>query len=104
LGVLARSAKAGSGKFRSIDFGQSFDRSTFKFDRSTFQDLRISSHFLVKFAIPLLLTYRNRKTQKLTKTSENNKAKGLTSANQGVQIYNIWHSSGCTVWAASVMD
>jgi hypothetical protein len=47
----------------------------------------------MKFAIPLLLTYRNRKTQKLTKTSENNKAKGLTSANQGVQIHNIWHSS-----------
>jgi hypothetical protein len=79
--------------FRSIDFGQSFDRSTFKFDRSTFQDLRISRHFLMKFVIPLLLTYRNRKTQKLTKTSENNKAKGLTSANQGVQIHNIWLSS-----------
>jgi hypothetical protein len=47
----------------------------------------------MKFAIPLLLTYRNRKTQKLTKTSENNKAKGLTSAHQGVQIHNIWHSS-----------
>jgi hypothetical protein len=44
----------------------------------------------MKFAIPLLLTY---KTQKLTKTSENNKAKGLTNANQGVQIHNIWHSS-----------
>jgi hypothetical protein len=72
--------------FRSIDFGQSFDR-------STFQDLRSSRHFLVKFVIPLLLTYINRKTQKLTKTSENNKAKGLTSANQGVQIHNIWHSS-----------
>jgi hypothetical protein len=84
LGVLARSAKAGCGKFRSIDF---------YFDRSTFQDLRSSRHFLVKFVIPLLLTYINRKTQKLTKTSENNKAKGLTSANQGVQIHNIWHSS-----------
>jgi hypothetical protein len=93
LGVLARSTKAGYGKFRSIDFGQSFDRSTFKFDRSTFQDLRISRYFLMKFVIPLLLTYRNRKIQKLTKTSENNKAKGLTSANQGVQIHNIWHSS-----------
>jgi hypothetical protein len=91
LGVLARYAKAGSGKFRSIDFY--FDRSTFKFDRSTFQDLRISRHFLVKFVIPLLLTYKNTKTQKLTKTSENNKVKGLTSANQGVQIHNIWHSS-----------
>jgi hypothetical protein len=100
LGVLARSAKAGSEKFRSIDFGQSFDRSTFKFDRSTFQDLRISRHFLMKFAIPLLLTYRNKKTQKLTKTSENNKAKGLTSANQGVQIHNIWHSSMVTAKTA----
>jgi len=58
LGVLARSAKAGSGKFQSIDFY--FDRSTFKFDRSTFQDLQISSHFLMKFVIPLLLSYRNR--------------------------------------------
>jgi hypothetical protein len=49
----------------------------------------------MKFSIPLLLSYRNRKqkTQTLTKTLENNKAKGLTSANQGVQIHNIWHSS-----------
>jgi hypothetical protein len=30
---------------------------------------------------------------KLAKKLENNKAKGLTSANQGVQIHNIWHSS-----------
>jgi hypothetical protein len=47
--------------FISIDFRQNFDRSNFKFDRSTFQDLRISSHFLMKFAIPLLLSYGNRK-------------------------------------------
>jgi hypothetical protein len=47
--------------FRSIDFGKSLDQSNFKFDRSTFQDLRISSHFLMKFSIPLLLSYRNRK-------------------------------------------
>jgi hypothetical protein len=33
------------------------------------------------------------KTQKLAKTSKNNKAKGLTNINQEVQIYNIWHSS-----------
>jgi hypothetical protein len=59
LGVLARSAKTVSGKFRSINFY--FNRSNFKFDRSTFQDLRISSHFLMKFVIPLLLSYRNRK-------------------------------------------
>jgi lysophospholipid acyltransferase (LPLAT)-like uncharacterized protein len=36
---------------------------------------------------------QNIKTQKLTKASKNNKAKGLTNVNQGVQIYNIWHSS-----------
>jgi hypothetical protein len=69
-----------------------FDRSTFEFDRSTLRDFRISKHFLMKFAIPLLLTY---KTQKLTKTSENNKAKGLTNVNQGVQIHNFWYLSVC---------
>jgi hypothetical protein len=47
----------------------------------------------MNFAIPLLLSLQKQKTQKLTKTLENNKAKGLTSANQGVQIHNIWHSS-----------
>jgi hypothetical protein len=94
LGVLARSAKAGSGKFRSIDF---------HFDRSTFQDLRISRHFLMKFAIPLLLTYRNRKIEKLTKTSENNKAKGLTSANQGSKytIFDTHHIQRVTGMADS---
>jgi hypothetical protein len=40
-----------------------------------------------------LIVLHKQKTQKLTKTLENNKAKGLTSANQGVQIHNIWHSS-----------
>jgi hypothetical protein len=40
-----------------------------------------------------LIVLQKQKTQKLTKTLENNKAKGLTSANQGVQIHNIWHSS-----------
>jgi hypothetical protein len=40
-----------------------------------------------------LIILQKQKTQKLTKTLENNKAKGLTSANQGVQIHNIWHSS-----------
>jgi len=38
------------------------------------------------------MSYKTQK-HKLAKTSENNKAKGLTSVNQGVQIYNIWHSS-----------
>jgi len=36
------SAKVSSGKFRSIDFGQNFDR-------STFQDYQISKHFHMKF-------------------------------------------------------
>jgi hypothetical protein len=40
-----------------------------------------------------LIVLQKQKTQKLTKTLENNKAKGLTSAIQGVQIHNIWHSS-----------
>jgi hypothetical protein len=79
--------------FRSIDFGQIFDRSNFKFDRSTFQGLRISSHFLMKFCHSSLIVLYKQKTQKLTKALENNKAKGLTNANQGVQIHNIWHSS-----------
>jgi len=47
------SAKVSSGKFRSIDFGQNLDRSTFKFDRSTFQDFRISKYFHMKF-LPFL--------------------------------------------------
>jgi hypothetical protein len=53
----------------------------------------------MNFAIPhefcysLLIDLQNIKTQKLTKASENNKAKGLTDVNQGVQIHNIWHSS-----------
>jgi hypothetical protein len=42
-----------------------------------------------------LIVLQKQKTQKLTKTLENNKAKGLTSANQGVQIHDIWHSSEC---------
>jgi hypothetical protein len=44
-----------------------------------------------------LIDLQNIKTQKLTKTLENNKAKGLTNANQGVQIHNIWHSSATMV-------
>jgi hypothetical protein len=79
-------AKVSSGKFWSIDFGQNFDR-------STFQDFRISKHFHMKFCHSSLIDLENTKTQKLTKTSENSKAKGLTNVNQGVQIYNIWYSS-----------
>jgi hypothetical protein len=65
------------------------DRSTsgkISIDRSTFQDFRISVYFSLKFVISLLMSY---KTQKLAKTLENNKAKYLTSVNQGVQIHNI---------------
>jgi hypothetical protein len=36
-----------------------------------------------------LIDLQNIGTQKLTKASENNKAKGLTNVNQGVQIHNI---------------
>jgi hypothetical protein len=49
--------------------------------------------FLLEICHFSLNVLQNTKTQKLAKTSENNKAKGLTSVNQGVQIYNIWHSS-----------
>jgi hypothetical protein len=45
--------------------------------------------FLLKICHFSLNVLQNTKTQKLAKTSENNKAKGLTSVNQGVQIYNI---------------
>jgi len=40
---------------------------------------------------------------KTTKTLENNKAKGLTNANQGVQIHNIWHSSLLLIWSLIVI-
>jgi hypothetical protein len=47
----------------------------------------------MNFCHSSLIDLQNIKTQKLTKASENNKAKGLTNVNQGVQIHNIWHSS-----------
>lgn len=92
-------AKTGSGEFRSIDF--KFDRSTsgkVSIDRllsSIDRLLRISDFPSISlWILPLpLIDLQNIKTQKLTKASENNKAKGLTSINQGVQIHNIWHSS-----------
>jgi hypothetical protein len=75
-----------------------------KFDRSTSGKIRsIDSLGLPNFQAFLheichssLIDLQTTKTQKLTKTSENNKAKGLTNANQGVQIHNIWHSSKLT--------
>jgi hypothetical protein len=64
-------------KFRSIDFSGPPNFQSFPYE------IFHSS----------LIVLQKQKTQKLTKTLENNKAKGLTSANQGVQIHNIWHSS-----------
>jgi hypothetical protein len=78
---------------RSINIGKNLDRSNLTFDRSTFQDIRISEYFSLKFCHFSLNVLQNTKTQKLVKTSENNEAKGLTNVNLGVQIYNIWHSS-----------
>jgi hypothetical protein len=89
------SAKVSSGKFRSIDF-YSIDLLRAKFDRSILSSIdRVLQNFRIFQAIPhefchSSLTY---KTQKLSKASENNKAKGLTYVDQGVQIHNIWHSS-----------
>jgi hypothetical protein len=79
-----------------------------KFDQSTFISIyRLRAKFRsIDFSGPpnfqsfpyeichsSLIVLQKQKTEKLTKTLENNKAKGLTSANQGVQIHNIWHSS-----------
>jgi hypothetical protein len=93
------SAKVSSEKFRSIDF-YSIDRLRAKFDRSNLSSIdRVIQNFWIFQAIPhefchsSLINLQNIKTQKLTKALENNKAKGLTSVNQGVQIYNIWYSS-----------
>jgi len=71
---------------RLIDFGQnSIDR--------VLQNFRIFQAIPHEFYHSSLIDLQNIKTQKLTKASENNKAKGLTNVNQGVQIHNIWHSS-----------
>jgi hypothetical protein len=54
------------------------------------------SHFFVIFTLRpqfCLNNLQNTKTPKLTKTLENNKAKGLANVNSGAQICNIWHSS-----------
>jgi hypothetical protein len=85
LGVLARFCKS---KFWEI----SIDRLQAKFDRSilTFRIFQAIPH---EFCHSSLINLQNIKTQKLTKASENNKAKGLTYVNQWVQIHNIWHSS-----------
>jgi hypothetical protein len=70
--------------FRSIDF---YVRSIDFSGPPNFQS------FPYEICHSSLIVLQKQKTQKLTKTLENNKAKGLTSANQGVQIHNIWHSS-----------
>jgi hypothetical protein len=65
-----------------------------KFDRSNFfQNFQIFQAIPHEFCHSSLIDLQNIKTQKLTKASENNRAKGLTNVNQGVQIHNIWHSS-----------
>jgi hypothetical protein len=88
------SAKVSFGKFRSIDFGQnSIDRLLSSIDRVP-QNFRFFQAIPHEFCHSLLINLQNIKTQKLTKTSENNKAKCLIYVNQGVQIHNIWHSSG----------
>jgi hypothetical protein len=79
------SATVSSGKIRSIDLGQnSIDR--------VLQNFRIFQAIPHEFCHSSLIDLQNIKIQKLTKASENNKAKGLTNVNQGVQIHNIWHS------------
>jgi len=88
------SAKVSFGKFRSINFGQnSIDRIWVSIDR-VLQIFRIFQAIPHEFRHSSLIDLQNIKTQKLTKASENNKAKGLTNVNQGDQIHNIWHSSG----------
>jgi hypothetical protein len=93
LGVLARFCKS---KFWEI----SIDRLRTKLDRSNLssidrvlQNFRIFQAISHEFCHSSLVDLQNIKTQKLTKASENNKAKCLTNVNQGVQIHNIWHSS-----------
>jgi hypothetical protein len=71
-------------KFRSIEF---YVRSIDFSGSPNFQS------FPYEICHSSLIVLQKQKTQKLTKTLENNKAKGLTSANQWVQIHNIWHSS-----------
>jgi len=51
-----------------------------------------------------VIVLQKQKTQKLAKTLENNKAKGLTNANQGVQIHHIWHSSTTSIFGSSALE
>jgi len=91
LGVLARFCKS---KFWEISIDKLlFDRSILSSIDRVLQKFRIFQAIQHEFCHSSLINQQNIKTQKLTKASENNKAKGLTYVNQGVQIYNIWHSS-----------
>jgi hypothetical protein len=76
------SGKVSSENFRSIDF-YSIDWLWAKFDRSNLSSIdRVLQNFRIFQAIPYefchssLIDLQNIKTQKLTKASENNKAKG----------------------------
>jgi hypothetical protein len=44
-------------------------------------NIQLFMHFHLKITIFLLMSWKNAKTPKLTKTLENNNAKGLTSVN-----------------------
>jgi hypothetical protein len=79
MSVLGKFDRLTSGKIRSIDFPELLNFQAFP------HEICHSS----------LIDLQNTKTQKLTKTSENSKAKGLANVNQGIQIYNIWYSSLC---------
>jgi hypothetical protein len=86
-------AKVSSEKFRSIDFRQNSINRILLRSIEFFRTSEFSKQFHMNFCHSSLIDLQNIKTQKLTKASENNKAKGLTNVNQGVQIHNIWHSS-----------
>jgi hypothetical protein len=79
------SAKVSSEKFRSIDRLRAKFRSFDFYIRSIdFSRLPNFQAFPHEFCHSSLIDLQNIKTQKLTKASENNKAKGLTNVNQGV--------------------
>jgi hypothetical protein len=68
---------------RSIDFRQfSIDQLEIRsIDFPAILNFQLFMYFHLKITIFLLMSYKNAKTPKLTKTSENNKAKGLTNVN-----------------------
>jgi hypothetical protein len=83
-------ASAKVSDFYSIDLiREKFDLSILSSIDRVLQNFRIFQAIPHEFCHFSLINLQNIKTQKLTKASENNKAKGLTYANQGVQIHNI---------------